>query len=587
MKNKILKQASLGSFFILTAFFSFGQKSSGWSTNPFDENEFIENKGQFPSKYNESGEPILFAMKQGEVNIYFSAKGVTWRHDDAHMKEEEHKSFFKKKIAEEEEIEVKTSFVHMNWENSNPNVTVVGDDAFAYYRTYGDVSNPQNTFVVNVFKKIIYKNIYPNIDVEYYFPKNQPGIKYNVILHPGANASQFKMKYFKAKNVSLDGNGNIVINSDFGPITDHAPSSTVNGQPVASSFSVQKNIVSFNLQSSQSSTIIIDPWVTNPGFTSINKGYDVDYDKYGNVFCYGGVNHSWTPLSSFELVKIDNTGAIKWKYSTNLFSDQAPSPGDFFVDYNTGRSYIFEGENLGPPFNAGNNNSAEAIKLDAAGNLVKFYIPANPAQSMTEFSRVNYNCATNTAIATGGGVVGCYQAATFDTSLNNVNYLNVLASQGVTNPYNNAYHDMALLTSDNAGNCYMLANRSYVIDPLHADNYLFQASMTAPQNNIWGVSSNHHFIEEGTGIPKKYGMSSSNIYLQNGYNGIAVNCNFLCTSDGHIMKKWDKNNGNLLKQAVISPDSLMFGGLDISHCDHIYAGYYNTIKIFDSGLNPI
>src|ERR1051326_3334774 len=507
MKNKVLAQIAIAAFFISSTF-SFGENpAKGWSTNPFDEHEFIENKGQFTYKYNQSNEPILYAINQGEVHIYFTAKGVTWRDDKVTMKEEEgKKGIFKKRIAEEEEIDVTTRFVHMQWENANPNVTVVGDEPESYYRTYGDVSDPQNTFIVNVFKKIIYKNLYPNIDVEYYFPKNQPGIKYNVILHPGANVSLLKMKYSKAKNVSMNANGDVVVSTSFGPIIDHAPSSFSGawsmigpkedhapssfsgGNPVASSFSVKNNIVSFNLQTSQNATTVIDPWVTNPGFTSINKAYDVDFDKYGNVFAYGGVNHSWTPVSSFELVKIDNTGAIKWKYSTNLFSDQAPSPGDFFVDYNTGRSYIFEGENLGPPFNAGNNNSAEAIKLDAAGNLVKFYIPANPTQSMTEFSRVNYNCATNTAIATGGGVVGCYQAATFDTSLNNVNYLNVLASQGVTNPYNNAYHDMALLTSDNSGMCYMLANRSYVIDPLHADNYLFQGTMTAPQNNIWGVS---------------------------------------------------------------------------------------------------
>jgi len=53
------------------------------------------------------------------------------------------------------------------------------------------------------------------------------------------------------------------------------------------------------------------------------------------------------------------------------------------------------------------------------------------------------------------------------------------------------------------------------------------------------------------------------------------------------MKKWDKSNGTLLKASVISPDSLRFGGLDISHCNRIYAGYYNTIKIFDSNLNPV
>ena len=584
---RIISQATICFSLVTQLCFGQGHQTQAWTTVPFDDKEIIENKGQFPSTYAGGTVPILYAINQGGVSLYFTAEGLTWRHDDIKM-DEENESGARKRKREEEELDITTRFMHMRWENPNPGVKVVAEDAFSYYRTYGDLGNPhQHTFVAGVYKKIIYKDLYPNIDVEYFFPANGPGIKYNVIVHPGADISLFQMKYSKTKNLSIDAQGNVVVASAFGPVTDHAPVSyTRDGRSVPSSFSLKGNAVSFQLPALAGSDVIIDPWVTNPVFTSINKAYDVDYDKNGNVFAYGGVN-SWSPVSSFELVKIDAAGAIKWKYSTNLFSDQAPSPGDFFVDYNTGRSYIFEGENLGPPFNSGNNNSAEAIKLDVNGILVKFYIPATPVQSMTEFSRVAYNCATKTVIAAGGGVAGCWQAATFDTSFNMVSYKNVLASQGVTNAWNNSYHDIALLATDNAGDCYMLANRSFVVDPLHADNYLFKAPMTAPQNNTWGVSSKHHFIEEGNGIPKKYGMSASNIYLQNGYNGMAVNCNFLCTYDGHIMKKWDKSNGAFIKQITFSPDSLKFGGMDISHCDHIFAAKYNKIQILDANLNAV
>ena len=289
--------------------------TQAWTTAPFDDKEIIENKGQFTSINNGSNEPILYAINQGGVNIYFTTQGVTWRHDDIKMDEENRLDKPGKK--EEEGLDITTQFLHMHWENSNPNVKVVAEGPFSYYRTYGDLTDTKNTLVVQVYKKIIYKDLYPNIDVEYFFPDNKSGIKYNVILHPGADVALFKMKYLKAKNISLNAQGNVVITSAFGPITDHAPISFQNGNPVSSSFVLKGGTVSFQVQAQANSEIMIDPWVTNPVFTTINKAYDVDYDQYGNVFAYGGVN-SWSPVSSFELVKIDKGGAIQWKYSTNF-----------------------------------------------------------------------------------------------------------------------------------------------------------------------------------------------------------------------------------------------------------------------------
>src|ERR1051326_3579501 len=125
---------------ILTTSLAFGGaqgSGSGWSTNPFDEKEFIENKGQFITQaYNGLNEPILFAAKQNGVNIYFTAQGVSWRHDEVSMEEEKEITPKPgKKPAEEEGLEVKTNFVHMHWDNANPNEKVIADEPLSYYRT--------------------------------------------------------------------------------------------------------------------------------------------------------------------------------------------------------------------------------------------------------------------------------------------------------------------------------------------------------------------------------------------------------------------------------------------------------------------
>ena len=75
---------------------------------------------------------------------------------------------------------------------------------------------------ISGYQKLVYKNLYPNIDVEYVFHP-QGGIKYALILHPGADVSQVKMKYADNEKLSFTNDGEIFIDTKFGDMVDHAP----------------------------------------------------------------------------------------------------------------------------------------------------------------------------------------------------------------------------------------------------------------------------------------------------------------------------------------------------------------------------
>src|SRR5204863_2473826 len=113
--------------------------------------------------------------------------------------------------------------------------------------------------------KIIYKNLYPKIDVEYTFPDDKPGIKYTLILYPGADVSSVKMNYSGTDGLYSDEEGNIKIRTPFGDVTDHAPISIYEGgEKIISAFKLSGSTVSFMLDkvallSSPQQTIIIDP----------------------------------------------------------------------------------------------------------------------------------------------------------------------------------------------------------------------------------------------------------------------------------------------------------------------------------------
>lgn len=258
-------------------------------TKPFEQKEFIENAGQFDKD-------IKYAVSNQGVDIYFTSTGIIYKHiKQVKFSEEEREKIERKEekrtpgTKEEELTVLKSRFLNIQWEGASPNVRIIAIDKVSNYYTYGDPKDKtgKSTIKANAFKKIIYQNIYPHIDVEYIFPENKDGIKYSFIIHPGADATLIKMKYKDAKKVALDAEGNLKIKSAFGIFTDHAPVTYyLGGENIKSSFILNKNNISFQLENyDKTKTVVIDPWITNPLFTgSWNSAFDIDYDYKGNVY---------------------------------------------------------------------------------------------------------------------------------------------------------------------------------------------------------------------------------------------------------------------------------------------------------------
>src|ERR1035437_3236719 len=204
---------------------------SNWVVSGVSSKNFIENKSQFNGKDKLSDSKILFGVDQNGTQIYFSKQGLTYRFDEKQKKEKreeekEREKANKKMTAEdwaehekeERSLKIKTDIVHLEWENANPNVEVIAENEATEYYSYP--VGKENINHIKGYKKLIYKNLYPNIDVEYVFHP-QGGIKYSLILHPGADISQVKMKYSTSSlraersNLKSDAEGNIHIPTSF------------------------------------------------------------------------------------------------------------------------------------------------------------------------------------------------------------------------------------------------------------------------------------------------------------------------------------------------------------------------------------
>src|SRR4051812_24750599 len=98
------------SLLLLGAYSALAQSvQKNWVSNPFEQHVFIENKGQFNSTLIAGTSPInsnliLYSANTGGMNIYFTAAGLTYRHDEFERENEEEE----RKKEDEKEREPKT-----------------------------------------------------------------------------------------------------------------------------------------------------------------------------------------------------------------------------------------------------------------------------------------------------------------------------------------------------------------------------------------------------------------------------------------------------------------------------------------------
>lgn len=533
----------------------------GWSfSHVFDNRVIIENKGQFDGKTNVPGEKVLFGARCGKMDIYFTPSGICYRHDELkHLDQEElealEHSKNKSKLKEASEPVIQT--LHATWTGANPSPRVTSENKLGYYYTYP--SPNKTTLQATVYKKIVYHDLYPGIDAEYLLSDDKEGLKYSLIIHPGADIGLVKLKY-SGNHIHMNRSGDLILECEIGEVTDHAPLSFYESdkKPVKSAFVLDADgQISFSIKGGydHSLTLVIDPWTTNPNFTSYNSGYDLEFDNNGNVYVYGG----WSP---FQLEKFNNAGVLQWVYNATPISGNYY--GDVATDEISGTSYLIEGYNIG-------TGAAQVIKVNTLGAQTGLY-PGKPA--LDEMWRADYDACDKQIVIGCGGTSGQNQTAMLDTNMVSLTFVNSIATT------DNGYHDICLLATDPSGGfCYMATTRS--LSYATYDNVMFKVPVPALAPSVFQVPDGYA-IREFSGLAYVNNQTG-----YNGFNGMACSLNFLYTYDGSTLKKWNKNTGVLLASVTTGGTIFATGGLAVDVCDHVYAGTNSVINEYDVNLAPI
>lgn len=153
------------------------------------------------------------------------------------------------------------------------------------------------------YQAVTYKNVYPNIDVRYYVLNEQ--LKYDIIVHPGADLSKLKLRYEGADRLSVR-NNELVIGTSVGEAREQSPYTYqyVDGRLVTVNcrFKVKGNEVSFDVKNfDRNQTLIIDPaliFFSYSRSTADNWGFTATYGPDGSFYGGGIVFGTGFPASS-------------------------------------------------------------------------------------------------------------------------------------------------------------------------------------------------------------------------------------------------------------------------------------------------
>jgi gliding motility-associated-like protein len=327
-------------------------------------NCFIENAGQLLDDQGKPASGVKFYGKFPGYNLYFTSGSLVYE-------------FYEQK--EPSQIQGKTGFdipiqtsggavpsettkkfrLDMAFKGANQGVQIYAAGKRKSYHNYYHGGDELSEFLkVSLFDTIFYRNIYPDIDLVFYLLPEGKGLKYDFVIHPGANPGMIKYAYEGAENLTLNEAGELIIKTPMGILKEEKPFSYQKDKgfqkKIPSSFKLSANSAGFFTgKYDTSSDLIIDPsilvWSTYYGGNgSSEQSIHMTTDASGNLLLCGNTNGTTFPTS---------TGAIQTAFGGGNMDG-------FVLKFSPDGTRIW-----GTYFGGSREDNARSCEADAAGNI--------------------------------------------------------------------------------------------------------------------------------------------------------------------------------------------------------------------------
>ncbi len=265
--------------------------------------EFTENKGQWGDNFQykiDMGNGALFITKQGFTILQHNKQDYQKLSERFHGHGHDSKASIQadgpdgiRSDLHNETLTLRSHAFRVNFLGSLANAEIVAEKPNDFYENYFIGNDPSRwKSGVRKYQVITYKNIYPNVDARYYSDDGK--LKYDLVLHPGADISRIVMKYDGAEKISVK-NRELNIKTSVGEAKELKPYSyqLVNGKKmqVSCDYEVTGDQVKFRVKGyDKNSVLVIDPTLifsTYTGSSASNWGFTATPGGDGSFFAGG------------------------------------------------------------------------------------------------------------------------------------------------------------------------------------------------------------------------------------------------------------------------------------------------------------
>jgi hypothetical protein len=195
--------------------------------------------------------------------------------------------------------------LQMQLVGANTGPTVSGQDLLPGVSNYLIGSDPSqwHTNVPN-YGEVDYQGVYQGIDLRYH--GNGQQLEYDFVVAPGADPSQIRLSFAGQQGMNLDGQGNLVLQTAAGPVSEQAPvlyqvnadgthTAVSGGYVLESDGTVGLQVGAYD----QSHPLVIDPTLDYStylgGSNGTDEGLGIAVDGYGNAYVTGFTNSTNFP----------------------------------------------------------------------------------------------------------------------------------------------------------------------------------------------------------------------------------------------------------------------------------------------------
>lgn len=570
--NKLFTLSILIILFLFSNQLTAQSSTTNWSQALEYPKAIIENKGQFDQWMSiDPGDSIKFGYEGKNEKIFFTPTGVNislYKLERAIKTEDQRNARLERKkqgfgSAEEyrnferagHKMELTTENLIINWIGANPNVQIIASNENTFTHGYLFNKMGQEHHVDNVasFKKITYKEIYPHIDIEYIIHE-ETGLKYTIILHPGADPSMIHLAYSIPPQLAPD--GSMVTATNLGNIIDHLPHTFYGdniSETIPTSYLLSGNQISFNLGTyDDTRTVIIDPWTQTPAFaTNWDCVWECETDAAGNAYIIGGT----MPLT---LIKYNTAGALQWTYATPY--DTTEWLGTMATD-NPGNTYVTNG------------TTQRILKVNTGGVLQFSNNSPGGVGLSTEFWNISFNCDQTKLVVAGTGGVIPPMPYIHDINTTNGNVISSFLIGGST-----------LFNTQEVRSIVATENEKYYYMTHDSIGYVSQDFNLCPGGNANFLIAPH---------PHNFGYKCENWRVNNtGVEALAYFQDYVYVNRGNNIEKRLFATGGLVATAAIpgggfAGTQLRNSGIIVDTCGNIFVGSQSQVVKFNTNLSVL